>query len=88
MLFSYLGPQSGTRRGLTRALRIGPVTSEAAPTRPPQWPEHCIRRRRHPDTGGRHLYLLKWVYCRTGRRNQPGRRTDHRSVDKMLRTGL
>jgi hypothetical protein len=30
------GPSSGTRRGRTRALRIGPVSSQAAPTRPPQ----------------------------------------------------
>jgi hypothetical protein len=30
------GPSSATRRGRTRTLRIGPVTSQAAPTRPPQ----------------------------------------------------
>ena len=38
------GPRSGTRRGLTRALTIGPVTSQAAPTCPPQAPEHRMRR--------------------------------------------
>jgi hypothetical protein len=37
------GPQSGTRRGLTRALGIGPVTNQAAPARPPQAPEHLMR---------------------------------------------
>jgi hypothetical protein len=42
------GPQSGTRRGLTRALRIGPVTNQAAPTRPPQAPEHRMRRNTCP----------------------------------------
>jgi hypothetical protein len=43
------GPSSGTRRGLMRASRIGPVTSQAAPTRPPpQAPEHRIRRRTCP----------------------------------------
>jgi two-component system OmpR family response regulator len=29
------GPNSGTRRGRTRAFRIGPVVNQAAPTRPP-----------------------------------------------------
>ena len=42
------GPQSGTRRGLTRVLRIGPVTNQAAPTRPPQAPEHRMRRNACP----------------------------------------
>ena len=37
-------PPSGTRRGLTPALRISPVTSQAAPTRPAQAPEHRMRR--------------------------------------------
>ena len=32
------GPHNGTRRGLTLALRIGPVSSHAASTRPPQAP--------------------------------------------------
>jgi hypothetical protein len=42
------GPQSGTRRGLTRAFRIGPVTNQVAPTRPPQAPEHRMRRNTCP----------------------------------------
>ena len=40
------GPISGTRRGLTRALSTGPVSSHAAITRPPQPSEHRIRRGR------------------------------------------
>jgi hypothetical protein len=47
------GPQSGTRRGLTRALRIGPVTNQAAPTRPPQAPEHLMRRNTCPTVPSR-----------------------------------
>jgi hypothetical protein len=39
------GPSNATRRALTLALRIGPVSSHAAPTRPPHAPEHRIRRR-------------------------------------------
>jgi hypothetical protein len=35
---SASGPRNGTRRGLTLALRIGPVSSHAATTRPPQAP--------------------------------------------------
>ena len=42
------GPSSATRRGLTRAFNTGPVTSHAAPTRPPQAPEHLIRRNTSP----------------------------------------
>jgi hypothetical protein len=42
------GPSSGTRRGLTRALRIGPVSSHAAPTRPPHAPEQRMRRSTSP----------------------------------------
>ena len=42
------GPSSGTRRGLTLALRIGPVSSQAASTRPPQPPVHRIRRSTPP----------------------------------------
>ena len=38
------GPSSGTRRGRTRLLSIGPVTSQAPPTRPPQPPAHHMRR--------------------------------------------
>jgi len=47
------GPSSGTRRGWTRLLRIGPVTSQAAPTRPPQPPEHRMRRSTRPPCAAR-----------------------------------
>ena len=47
------GPSSGTRRGLTRALRIGPVTSQAAPTRPPHAPEQRMRRSTCPTVVSR-----------------------------------
>jgi hypothetical protein len=39
-------PSNGS--GLTRVLNTGPVTSHAAPARPPQPPEHRIRRSTSP----------------------------------------
>jgi hypothetical protein len=47
LLWWFLCPITG-RRGRTRASRIGPVTSHAASTRPPQSPEHRMRRRTSP----------------------------------------
>jgi hypothetical protein len=47
-LFPRVRPRSDTRGGLTRAFKIGPVSSQAAPTRPPQTPEQRMRRRTWP----------------------------------------
>ena len=41
-------PSKATRRGLTRVFSTGPVTSHAAPGRPPQPPEHRILRSTSP----------------------------------------
>jgi hypothetical protein len=56
------GPSSGTRRGLTHELRIGPVTSQAAPTHPPAGAGALVSFATRPlrgnslvaDRGGRH----------------------------------
>jgi hypothetical protein len=50
-LFEFpISPHNATRRGLTRLFSTGPVVSHAAPTRPPQPPEHRMRRSTSPKT--------------------------------------
>jgi hypothetical protein len=51
--FRASGPRNGTRRGLTLELRIGPISSQAASTRPPQVPEQRMRRSTSPTVESR-----------------------------------
>ena len=52
-------PSNGTRRGLTRVFNTGPVTSHAAPARPPQPPEQRMRRSTSPT-----VRLAPWKAAR------------------------